>query len=280
MAASDSGESNIMKKLLITSLMGLGFISLGAACGSSGGDLCPGDPAKIDPGACGCGIPDTDLDGNGTFDCQEVDGTITASWTLVSGDNNDPAACPAGATTVALISQDSLGEQTTDLFDCAAGGGTTAPLVADNYLAWIQVTDDTGAVLYAQSLSTDVPVAPGADTPVTFEVSLDRGSFTLAWEIQEAGAPSDCATVGGTTVSLVSTDINTDFWEDRWDCPDGGGSSAGLALGTYTESVSLLDNPDPNVGLAIAVADAVEASLDYGNHYYDLGLFILDTAAP
>ncbi len=33
------------------------------------GDLCPDDPAKTDPGICGCGIAETDGDGDGTPDC-------------------------------------------------------------------------------------------------------------------------------------------------------------------------------------------------------------------
>ena len=32
-------------------------------------DGCPTDPAKIAPGVCGCGIPDTDQDGDGYIDC-------------------------------------------------------------------------------------------------------------------------------------------------------------------------------------------------------------------
>ena len=32
-------------------------------------DLCPHDPNKGEPGACGCGNPDTDSDGDGTADC-------------------------------------------------------------------------------------------------------------------------------------------------------------------------------------------------------------------
>ena len=40
-----------------------------------GGDLCPDDPAKVSPGTCGCGIPDTDTDNDGTADC--VDGCPT-----------------------------------------------------------------------------------------------------------------------------------------------------------------------------------------------------------
>lgn len=33
------------------------------------GDLCPNDPNKLAPGACGCGIPDTDTDGDEIPDC-------------------------------------------------------------------------------------------------------------------------------------------------------------------------------------------------------------------
>ncbi len=32
-------------------------------------DGCPTDPAKIDPGVCGCGVADTDSDGDGILDC-------------------------------------------------------------------------------------------------------------------------------------------------------------------------------------------------------------------
>ncbi len=32
-------------------------------------DNCPNDPDKTDPGKCGCGIPDTDSDGDGVADC-------------------------------------------------------------------------------------------------------------------------------------------------------------------------------------------------------------------
>ncbi len=32
-------------------------------------DACPDDPAKSDPGVCGCGVPDVDANGNGILDC-------------------------------------------------------------------------------------------------------------------------------------------------------------------------------------------------------------------
>lgn len=34
-------------------------------------DGCPNDPTKVEPGICGCGIPDTDSDNDGTPDCND-----------------------------------------------------------------------------------------------------------------------------------------------------------------------------------------------------------------
>ncbi|MFN8349941.1 MAG: T9SS type A sorting domain-containing protein [Flavobacteriales bacterium] len=34
-------------------------------------DGCPNDPAKVNPGACGCGVADTDGDGDGAMDCMD-----------------------------------------------------------------------------------------------------------------------------------------------------------------------------------------------------------------
>ncbi|QTA78941.1 Immunoglobulin-like fold-containing protein [Desulfonema limicola] len=34
-------------------------------------DKCPNDPNKTEPGECGCGIPDTDTDNDGTYDCKD-----------------------------------------------------------------------------------------------------------------------------------------------------------------------------------------------------------------
>ncbi len=35
-------------------------------------DLCPGDPEKVAPGACGCGVTDLDSDDDGTADCNDA----------------------------------------------------------------------------------------------------------------------------------------------------------------------------------------------------------------
>ena len=36
------------------------------------GDACPSDPAKLEPGTCGCGISDVDTDGDGRPDCFDL----------------------------------------------------------------------------------------------------------------------------------------------------------------------------------------------------------------
>ena len=35
-------------------------------------DLCPNDPNKTEPGVCGCGVPDIDSDGDGTYNCHDL----------------------------------------------------------------------------------------------------------------------------------------------------------------------------------------------------------------
>ena len=53
-------------------------------------DLCPDDPAKVDPGACGCGSEDGDVNANGIVDCLET--TIADLGMSVSGPRSAPRA--------------------------------------------------------------------------------------------------------------------------------------------------------------------------------------------
>jgi hypothetical protein len=49
----------------------------------NGCDPCPDDPDKVDPGICGCGVPDVDTDGDGFADC------IDNCPDTPNGDQND-----------------------------------------------------------------------------------------------------------------------------------------------------------------------------------------------
>ena len=44
-------------------------------------DLCPEDPLKTEPGACGCGFVDEDLNGDGVADCNEVEPEAGENYT-------------------------------------------------------------------------------------------------------------------------------------------------------------------------------------------------------
>lgn len=49
------------------------------ACGPVD-DQCPDDPDKIEPGVCGCGVPDADGDGDGTADCIDACPNDPTRW--------------------------------------------------------------------------------------------------------------------------------------------------------------------------------------------------------
>ncbi len=69
-----------------------------------GGDACPDDPTKVSPGVCGCGVPETDTDGDGTPDC--VDLCV-----------EDPAKTEPGACGCGELDTDSDGDGTADCRD-------------------------------------------------------------------------------------------------------------------------------------------------------------------
>lgn len=80
---------------------------------------CPEDPDKAAPGVCGCGVPDSDADGDGVADC--VDGDLG----LCSGDAecSDGLQCTATACVSGLCSTTAKG---------MCGWPAEGPYVADN----------------------------------------------------------------------------------------------------------------------------------------------------
>jgi hypothetical protein len=237
-----------MKKLVFAALLCGGVAQMGTGCVITSGD---DDPNVV-----------------------IYDGTITASWFLVAGDGNDPVYCPDG-TTMEVITVDSRGDQIVDKFYCTDGGGIIerAPGV---YEVWTRLTDDTSTLTYAMSTSVQVSVEQGIDSPIEFEFSLDRGSFYFSWEIDYDGQPSDCTEpgIGDVAVTMTLVGPNTLFAEEAA-CNAYSVTTLGVPLGDYVVSVALLDEFNE---LAIYTAEDVEASIEYGNHFNDLGLFILDAA--
>lgn len=78
-------------------------------------DHCPDDPGKTEPGACGCGVPDTDSDSDGSADC-------------VDGCPQDPDKSEAGACGCGEPEDDGDGDGVPDCVDdCPADPSKTEP---------------------------------------------------------------------------------------------------------------------------------------------------------
>ena len=67
-------------------------------------DNCPDDPAKLEPGICGCGVADTDSDGDGCADC-------------VDECADDADKCEAGVCGCGLADTDTDGDGCADCID-------------------------------------------------------------------------------------------------------------------------------------------------------------------
>lgn len=47
---------------------------------------------------------------------------------------------------------------------------------------WVDITDTSGATLFAQSFATSTTVSSGTTTDITFEFSIDRGAAYATWD--------------------------------------------------------------------------------------------------
>lgn len=200
---------------------------------------------------------------------------ITASWKIqnVAG---SVAPCPPGFDTAALVSQEidaagnDIGSPITDLFSCADGTGISDPLAPAVYKSWIQITDHSGANVYAQSAAAIVDLTT-ADKSFSAEIVTDGGYFVFDWALTGAtsGAPLTCAAAGADTVELISTvSGGTQFLTDKFTCDDGYGVTSALAAGSYTVSIDATLGNGGALGTAMTLTNKV---IQAPNKFTDLG---------
>ena len=102
--------------------------------------------------AAGCIITSGDDTGSDAF--------ISATWQLRSEATNTQATCPPGFDTAALYNQpvdangNNAGPVIVDLFNCADGAGTSAPLAPTTYLTWVEIAEVFRAISRASSRAT------------------------------------------------------------------------------------------------------------------------------
>jgi len=117
-------------------------------CGPAN-DCCPNDPNKVDPGMCGCGVLDTDTDGDGVADCIDLCVNDPGKFT--------PGICGCGLSEVNI--DDTDGDGTPDCLDqcprdptrtkagvCGCGVADTAPLCLAHRYQFNDVTPTDGGV--------------------------------------------------------------------------------------------------------------------------------------
>ncbi len=195
------------------------------------------------------------------------EGHITASWTIKSVAPDQVLGCPAGFDTASLYSQaadangNPIGTCFTvsntcfiDKFNCSDGAGTSAPLPAGNYIAWISIEDTTGASVYATSVSALVDIT-NVDKSFHADLIDNGGYFHLSWNLvgAQTNAPLTCASAGATggveTIATISGTATA--YNDKFDCTDGEDYTAAVPAASYVVSVDAINSADQALGAPV-----------------------------
>jgi cysteine-rich repeat protein len=242
--------------------------------------------SEVAPPQCGDGHIDSGetcddgntVSGDGcSATCQTETFNTTVTWSLqtVAG---AAVPCPTGIDTAAVYSQkldttgNPVGSPVIDLFNCAAGTGTTSALPPAQYQTWVALTDTNNTTQYAVSLSEFVDLTTG-NKAISVQILNDGGYFSMTWNLvgETSGSALTCTQAGAAGgVEAISTDVanSNNFKSDIFTCTDGAGLTAGLVAGTYTISVDALNASMQSIGTAPAIANTDILTL---NRVTDLG---------
>lgn len=200
---------------------------------------------------------------------------VVAGWTLEMSATHSVASCPPGYDTAALYSQEvdstgtPLGDPVVDMFDCAAGAGTSEALAPALYKEWIEITTTDNSAVYARSSSSleqdQVIDLTSSDVVYNTAVILDGGFFHFSWELDAAsgGAQLTCAQAGATNgLELVATNVSSSslsFTDVFHDCNDGEGLTDGIPTGDYTITINALNSQSATIGTAPTFTSTIAA---------------------
>lgn len=193
------------------------------------------------------------------------DALVTANWTFRNEATNTTTGCPSGFDTVALYSQQvtstgtPVGAAIIDLFDCASGTGTSAPLAAATYVSRIEITNTDNTSVYARSTDVNIDLSV-SDKSFTAQILNDGGYFYFGWSLYGASSNADltCAQAaadGG--VEAIATDVSdsSNSATDVFDCEDGSAYTAGYRAATYTVSIAARNASNQSIGTAPALTN-------------------------
>jgi hypothetical protein len=166
-------------------------------------DNCPDDPNKTEPGICGCGVADTDSDGDGTPDCNDPCPNDT--------NKTEPGRCGCG-----IADTDTDGDGILDCFENAgpnSGDGNNDGIPDSLQANVVTITSYSGADYFTvvssdETALTNVQAIDNpspADAPSNVEFPYGFFGFTL-----EGVAPGEEVTA--TLILPPESDINT-YWK-------------------------------------------------------------------
>jgi hypothetical protein len=216
-----------------------------------------------------------------TSDPVDTDPVVTVGWTFAHLAPHGARSCPTDFPTATVVSQSidpvthlGTGLKVKDKFDCSAGiGDLTLP--PDTYLIWVEITNDAGTSLYAQSEEFYVDTTLG-DARFDTEILDNGGYFFLEWDLADAvtGQPLSCSAAGVGTHgirTIASTPASSVDLADTFPCTDHFGTTAGLVAGNYTITVQA----ESAGGTILGEPQTADDTIGAPNKLTDLGLFVL-----
>ena len=248
LAACTSSSSN-------NGVCGDGTVDSGEQCDDGNtvsGDGCSATcTIEAPPAVCGDGtVAGTEQcdDGNTTSGdgcsatCQ-TEYKTTANWAVKLADGT-PQTCPNGYDTAALYSQlvdangQPVGQPVIDLFTCSDGTGTSGYLAPGVYDTWIEITTQSGAPVYAQTVDALVDLTSG-DKTYTADIYKDGGYFGWSWNLvgdtsNSALTCSQVSGIAGVELDVLISGQTQVYSKDLFSCEDGRGVTSVLPEGSYS----------------------------------------------
>lgn len=218
-------------------------------------------------------------DGNDTIEPSGSINQFIIEMNLLSGDNNDLVDCPTDVAEVQMVILDDANKETVERFACDGKTLVSGEIPEGVYGVYINlITDNANSDLYAQSevvegnkFSANNP----APIKLPIDISIDRGSFEIAWKIQENMqnmVEKTCADLQSDKVDVVSLDSTNTMHPDSFACTDGVNQTGALPLDSYTISLSFKDN-----GALIGAPIQKTGDLIFGNQFNrDVETFVMN----
>ena len=162
-----------------------------------GCDGCPSDPAKTDPGECGCGVPDDDGDGIvANIDGRMIAGEFASDACTFSNNFTDEVL--AGTTFGRIVNRDGLTVEVTDAPDPADGVRITVSGADPVAQARIRACSGPETEFHNLNTEDEIIVTCGSAS-----VQVVSGPVTAAFDTIEAELPTE------TTVTVTEVEPGT-----------------------------------------------------------------------